>query len=248
MSETSGPPERPGGRETLRASIGADFRNSSWRLRFALIGVVAWLVYEWGPGNETVTPWLVVRTIGRNEGPMVIVAAALVGFGFTFLQQLASGTTALLGFSLFERTASAAWHRLSDDGRKEIPDWTTIGWVPRTALVFGLGTTAVALVQVVTSGEVGVRRHLKVIAQSALLLGLVVGAVAAFGGTLAWVGSEVPAWSGTTDGILRVLGNPLVWLTLAAVLFVLERRNRRQVVTVPASAAVDPDRPSRDGR
>jgi hypothetical protein len=84
----------------------------------------------------------------------------------------------------------------------------------------------VALLQVVTIGEVGIRRHPNMVEQRALLLGLVAGAFAAFGGTLAWIDRDVPPWSSTPDGIVRVLDSPLVRLTLPVVSFVLERDRR----------------------
>jgi hypothetical protein len=189
-----------------------DYRRSSWTRRFSLLGVAMWLAYEWGPGNETVTPWLLVRIIGQNEGAVAIPLTALVGFTFTTVQQLASGATALSGFSMFERTAGAAWERLHGDSPTAPLEWSRLGWGTRSVVVFGLGTTAVALTQIMSTGQVGVRRHMPVIIQSAVLCGLFVGTTGGVVATLAVLGRESSRMSGATEWLLDVLGNPLLWL------------------------------------
>ena len=79
--------------------------------------MVLWVTYEWGPGNETFTPWLLAQVIAGTDSAWVIPLTALVGFGFTAAQQLASGFTALAGFSMFDRTSRAAWNRLRGQSR-----------------------------------------------------------------------------------------------------------------------------------
>lgn len=201
----------------IRRAIAFDYRRSNWLHRAALLAVALWLAYEWGPGNETVTPWLLVRIIGHNDGSVAIPLTALVGFAFTTAQQLASGITALFGFSMFERTADASWQRLHGDSPTAPLEWSRLGWGTRGVMVFGLGTTAVALTQIMSTGHVGVRRHVPVIVQSAVLCGSLVGFL---GGVVAWLavlgrGSE--RMSGATEWLLDVLGNPLLWLGLVLI-------------------------------
>ncbi len=98
----------------MRKAAAADFRDATWPQRLALAGMAFWLMYEWGPGNETVTPWLLAQVIAGTDSAWVIPLTAFVAFGFTAAQQLASGFTALAGFSTFERTSrsgveSLAW-------------------------------------------------------------------------------------------------------------------------------------------
>lgn len=215
----------------LRAALGADWRAAPWRRRAWLVGVIAWLAYEWGPGNETVTPWLLARILRDTGGIQAIPITAGIGFAFTTAQQLASGFTALAGFTLFERSADAAWRRLRAGRPDEPGAWGQLGWGARSALVFGLGTTAVALVEVMTTGRTGVRHHRAVIVSSAVLCGLLVAAIATVTASLVVVGRHVDALTDPTDTLLRVLGNPLVWLGLllgSALLGWLRRRVARR--------------------
>jgi hypothetical protein len=193
----------------FRTAVRTDFAHATWPHRLALVGVVGWLIYEWGPGNETVTPWLLASVIGRNTGILSIAVTAAVGFTFTTLQQLASGFTALFGFSMFGLTSRAAWNRLQRNASTAPDQWSRMGWGARCALVFG--TTAVVLVQITASGEVGVRRHASVVVRSALLCGTLVGVIGALAAGVAVVGRRVSRLSGATEWVLRVLGNPLFW-------------------------------------
>ncbi len=213
---------------SVRTAIGADFRDATWPQRLALGGVMWWITYEWGPGNETFTPWLLARVIAATDSAWVVPLAALVGFVFTVTQQLASGFTALAGFSMFHRTSRAAWNRLRGQSDTVPGEWSRLGWAARSAIVFSLGTTSVALIQIMTTGEVGVRRHRRVVATSALLCATLVGALAAIAGGLALIGRNVPALEGATNSILRVLGNPLFWLALIVVSIVVRKNHVRK--------------------
>lgn len=198
----------------IRAAVSADFRTAPWLRRVALVAVVGWLIYEWGAGNETVTPWILAKVISDNKGSIAIPLTAAIGFGFTTVQQLASGFTALTGFSIFERTSGAAWQRLRGPNDTAPGEWSRLTMVGRCALVFGLGTTAVALVQIMATGKVGVRRHASVVVQSAVLCGTLVGCIGALAASVAVLGRNVTSLAGGTEWVVRILGNPLFWVGL----------------------------------
>lgn len=213
-------PPAPPAESSLRrmaVAVSADFRSARWTRRLALVGVVGWLIYEWGAGNETITPWILARVISDTEGAIAIPITAAIGFGFTTVQQLASGFTALTGFSIFERTSSAAWQRLRGQSETAPGEWSGLTIAAKCALVFGLGTTAVALVQITATGTVGVRRHASVVVQSALLCGTLVGSIGALAASVAVLGRNVEVLRGTTEWALRILGNPLFWVGLLLV-------------------------------
>ena len=222
-------PTPAGPAASVRRAVGADLRDATWPQRLALAGVVWWITYEWGPGNETFTPWLLAQVIAATDSAWVIPLSALVGFGFTATQQLASGFTALAGFSMFDRTSRAAWNRLRGQSATAPGEWSHLGWGARSAIVFPLGTTSVALIQIMTTGEVGVRRHRRVVATSAFLCATLVGALGAIAGGLSLIGRNIPALEGGTNWILRVLGNPLFWLVLIVVSVLARKIHGRKV-------------------
>jgi hypothetical protein len=232
------------GHPSLRAAVAADFRKSGWRRRLALCGVVFWLAYEWGIGNETVTPWLLARVIAERDGIGAIPAAALVGFTFTAVQQLLAGFTALAGFSMFERTAAAAWSRLENRFGSVPGEWSSLGFTGRAVLVFGLGTTAVALLQIMATGRADMRRHRRAVVEAALLCGTMVGVLGGAAGALAYSGRRIDAIDGGVDWVLRVLGNPLFWLgilvVVALVHIVGRDRGRRPGDGLPAETNSTP--------
>jgi hypothetical protein len=211
---------------SLRAAVAADFRGSGWRRRLALCGVVLWLAYEWGIGNETVTPWLLARVIAERDGIGAIPAAALVGFTFTTVQQLLAGLTALAGFSMFDRTASAAWSRLESRFGEVPGEWSNLRLTGRAVLVFGLGTTAVALLQIMATGRADMRHHRRAIVEAALLCGTIVGVLGGAAGALAYSGRRIDAIDGATEWVLRVLGNPLFWLGILVVVALVHLARR----------------------
>lgn len=230
------PPDTSADR-ALRTAVTTDFRTSGPLRRLALCGVVFWLAYEWGIGNEVVTPWLLARVISERPGLEAIPAAIVVGFVFTAIQQLLAGLTALAGFSMFDRTARAAWQRLSAQFGSVPGEWSGLGFVSRSVLVFGLGTTAVALLQITTTGEVGVRRHGRAVTESAVLCGALVGLVGGAVGALAVVGRRIETLAPFTEWVLRVLGNPLFWLGLVVLVAMVNvaRHRASSALVVPSS-------------
>ncbi|NND74216.1 MAG: hypothetical protein HKN44_04345 [Ilumatobacter sp.] len=224
---------------TLRAAARADFRSSSGRQRLALVAVVFWVGYEWGAGNEAFTPWLIAHTISITSGYGSIPIVAAVGFGFTLLQQLVSGFTALIGFSIFERTSSAAWRRLTSRMGTTPQRWSGLGVISQTVVVFGLGTTAVVLIEIVTSGRADRRAHRATVVRSATLCALGVGLIAGAAAGVALIGRRNDSLRGTTDLVLRVLGNPLLWIGLVVVVMVVQYVKARREPDDPDETSPD---------
>lgn len=225
----------PGRPDAIRDALVVDLRTSGWRQRMLLLLAVGWIGYEWGLGNETVTPWLLSWVISEHDGWSTIALTALVGFGFTFVQQLLSGLSVLAGLSVFDRTASAAWRRLATRIDPERLRWDGAGWAYRLVIVFTLGTTAVALLQIVSSGRVGVAAHRRVVVLAAGLCAAAVGIIGALAATLGQLGRSVDALAGPTDWVLRILGNPLFWIGLLGTYLVVQRLGRSDAA-VPALA------------
>jgi hypothetical protein len=165
---------------------------------------------------------VLANLLDHFDGFTAVVVVGAVAFAFTTLQQLASGFTALVGFSVLDRTAQASWQRLERSNSGLRGGWWSMRWSTRAALVFGLGTTAVALMQIITTGQVGVRVHARAVASSAAICGAVVAVISAVCAGIVAVGRAVDAWSGATDRFVAILAQPWLWLLLAAALVARE--------------------------
>lgn len=226
---------------SLGRSVRADLRASTWPQRLLLLATVGWIGYEWGFGNETATPWILVRVISSTSGWMSVVAVGFVGFAFTTAQQLLSGHIALAGFSMFDRTAEAAWRKLRTRLDEQPRGWHDLALPARALVVFTLGTTAVVLTQVMVTGRAERRRHIGVVNEAALLCGLMVGAIGAVIAAAAWFGRSVPALEPATEWLIRVLGNPLFWIGLLVVVVAVGVIRRRFASTTASSHRPSPN-------
>lgn len=220
-------------RSPLSACVRSDLADSTGRQRLLLLATIGWIAYEWGFGNEALTPWILVRVVTATSGLWSVVATAAVGFAFTALQQWVSGHTAAAGFSMFRRTSDASWRLLRERLGDEPRDWFRMSMATRALVVFTLGTTAVVLIQMATTGDVGRRRLRSVVNQAAVLCGLGVGAIGAVVAGAVWVGRSVPALEPSTDWLLRILGNPLFWIGLLVVVMAGQRLAARRSVSRP---------------
>ena len=212
---------------SFRESVWRDLTSSSWRQRCLLLATVAWIAYEWGFGNETLTPWILVTVISNTSGVGSVIAVASVGFVFTTLQQALAGHIAVTGFSLFDRTAHAAWHRLETRLGEAPRGWNGLRLAAKALLVFTLGTTAVVLMQIMVTGDANADHHRGVVNQAAVLCGAVVGVL---GGVLAaavWAARTVPALEPATDWMIRILGNPLFWIGVLVIVTAANLVRRR---------------------
>lgn len=222
-----------GERSALSTCVRSDLADSTGRQRLLLLATVGWIAYEWGFGNEALTPWILVRVVSSTSGLWSVIATAAVGFAFTAVQQWVSGHTAAAGFSMFRRTSDASWRFLRERLGDEPRDWFRMSMATRALVVFTLGTTAVVLIQLATTGDVDRRRLRSVVDQAAILCGIGVGAIGALVAGSVWVGRSVPALASTTDWLLRVLGNPLFWIGLIVVVTAGQRLIARRSVNRP---------------
>lgn len=216
------PPPEPGDGEPgtvrqLATAARKDLRSARPIQVFALIVVLAWLVFEWGPGNEIAVPTLLMGLLNRIDGNEALLIMPVAGFALGFLLQLCSGLIAAVGFSMLDHTAKAAWvtlrrWRSTSDDR----DFLSLGWAGRWGVAFFVGTTAVVLIQLFTTGEARASRHLRAVVVSAGLVGLTIGAVATVVTVAVVIGRRYAAAEPYVDGIVGLLSNPLFWMALLA--------------------------------
>ncbi len=211
-------------------------------LQYASLAVlVLTLGFEWGPGNEVVVVSTIARVIDAQPGGAGIPVVGITGLVLVGLVQLITGTAALVGFAMFERTAHVAWRAVQRLRKGEEPkDWWQMRLSTRWALAFFIGASAVSLVQMTATGRTGWRVHRWVVAQSALLAGLATGFVAIVIAGAAFTARQFPATEPAADVVIAVAGNPLFWICLFVGLSVLGAiRNRLTGASGPTDDPID---------
>jgi sulfite exporter TauE/SafE len=128
---------------------------------------------------------------------------------------------------MFRRTASAARRSLRSRLDHEPRAWDDQRIGTKVLVVFALGTTAVVLIESTTTGAVGLARQRRVVAQAALLVASIVAVIAAVGATAVLIGRRVSWLESPTEWLLRVLGNPLLWIGLLAAVLSISAIRRR---------------------
>jgi hypothetical protein len=203
-----------------------------------MVALLGWLLYEWGPGNESVTPWLVARVLSANEGVRSLVLVPAVAGVFTFVQQSASGLTALYAFGAFDRTRAVAADRLAEGAR--LGDASpSAGALTATSVL--LGTTVVALQHVLavqrarTPADGGAvrlqggraRNGARAVLVGAGGCGCVVALIGALVSLLAFAARSSPQMEPAAEAVIAFLAKPLVWLGVSVAYGAILLRPRR---------------------
>ena len=189
-----------------------DLRSASFVQLLALFAVCVWLAFEWGPGNEIAVPTVLMSILNRIPGWEAILIMPVAGFAVGFGLQMVSGTIAAVGFSMLHHTSKAAWTTLQrwrpDSDSK---DFLALGWAGRWGVAFFIGTTAVVLIQLFTTGEAKATKHLRAVLISASLVGATIGAIALVVSTAVVLGRRYPSVEPYVDSTVDLLANPLFW-------------------------------------
>lgn len=194
-----------------------DLRSANAVQVLALVVLIGWLIFEWGPGNEIAIPTLLMGLLNRLDGNEALPIMPIAGFALGFGLQLASGAIAALGFSMLDNTAQAAWLTLRRwRSGTETKNFLTLGWTARWGLAFFVGTTAVVLIQLFTTGEARAWRHMRAVMLSATLVGATIGAISTVVTVAVVLGRRFSAIEPYVDRLVDLLSNPLFWMAVLA--------------------------------
>ena len=123
--------------KSLSSAGKEDFRYTDRLDRAILIGALAMIGYEWGPGNETATPLVTGPVLDAANGPGGIALTALVAGGFVAGQQLMAGFLARRTANQFPSVTEKAYGYLNNEGEsdserfrsfKKLSLWKKIGY------------------------------------------------------------------------------------------------------------------------
>ncbi len=190
-----------------------DYHTAGFSQKVGLLATAGWLAYEWGPGNETVTPYIAAAVLERTDGYSGAAVTAAVAGGFTFVQQTASGMTTAATVSTFPRLAGTACEFADSKSAKDPGDrsWKNLGKWRQFDYAFLGGSSFVVTREAAATGNTDATYLKKQAVRSAAIAG---GTVAALGAGLDTLSQSAQGTSmeNEADIVVDIASNPLTWI------------------------------------
>jgi hypothetical protein len=219
--------------------VWADLRAAAgWRL-VGVLGVLAWMVFQWGFGNDAILPSVAANAFylvddGQTwwRGVLGVLAAAAAGGGFWALTQTIDGLVVVAGLTLVPGISGRLSNYLR--GKGWVTPYEEMRWSTRWMISYATGTSVLCLVDVFATGRHGVRHRLGLILTAAGLAAGTVTLVTIAVVTAAMIATRVPATEAGAEVFIRWARNPLTWIAIFATVFVIGRLRswRRRPATV----------------
>lgn len=199
------------------AGIGhEEFRRASVGQKLGLFTTGLFVAYEWGPGNEVVTPLIAGRVLTHTDGLASVIATSVVAGGFTAVEQIASGSTAAYAGSSFPRLAKTTYELYNEDNGDRKP-WKDSSFGKRFSYAFAIGSTFAVIREAAVTGKTEKGKLTRTAVSSAAISSTAVAALGAGAGALKMIPETAPEYvTKPADIALTVIENPYTWLGLAA--------------------------------
>jgi hypothetical protein len=215
--------------KTLWSAMRADFIGAGVGQKLGLMGMVAFIAYEWGPGNEVATPLVGAQVLARTSGLTTVIATSLITGGFTFVEQMASGWTVAYTGSQFPRLNRTAYELTQDqEGNARYGAWDEISLGKRFAYAFYLGSTAAVIREGAVTGKTRFRELRRPAFGSAVITSSTIAVLGAVLGATKWACAGTPAQP-YADVLVAIVSSPLTWLGLLVITLGYGKLTRRQV-------------------
>jgi len=193
-----------------------DLREGSIGQRIGLLATAVLVAYEWGPGNEAVTPFIGSQVLAHTDGLTSVIATSAITGGFTAVEQIAAGSAAAYTISTFPRLAKTTFE-LYNEGETDRDAWKDTPFKKRWAYAFGIGSTFAVTREAAVTGDVEQGHLTRTAASSAAISSGTVAVVGAAAGSLKLIPEDAPEYvTWVTDKVLTGIESPLTWLSLAA--------------------------------
>jgi hypothetical protein len=213
---------------TLRQVIRGDFAAASGLKLLAIVLLLAWMAFQWGLGNDILLPTIAANGYDSvddgetwSRGLAAVGVAALAGGGFWAMTQALDAVVVLGGLRLIPGITE----RLSSYLRRKgwVTPYAEMKWSTRWIIAYATGVSLLCLIDVFATGTQGVKQRRGMIAGAVALSAGTVGALVALVAGAALTASRIPA---TEDGavvFIRFAKNPLTWVVIYAVVFLVGR-------------------------
>ncbi len=219
-------PESPPRNESVWQTAKRDLSGATGLMLLAVVGLLVWMAFQWGFGNDAVLPTVAANAFDLvddgaswSRGAAGVGAAMVAAFVFWGASQLLDAVIMLSGLRIIPRLTQRISHYLT---RKNlVKPYDELSWTTRWGLAYATGVSVICLVDVFATGRPGLAGRRRMILASTLLsagtVSLVVGLVV----SAAMVATRIPAVSDEAEVFISVAKNPLTWIGLFSVLFVI---------------------------
>jgi hypothetical protein len=196
-----------------------NYKNASVNGKVVLGGLMIMTAYEWGPGNETLTPILGGQAVDSSDGLKGVAITAGITGGFTVAQQLTSSWLTRRSVQQFPDVSEKAFSFMNGgsdlDDELRFKPFDKLPPTKKLVYPFLIGTSFVVGRESFVTGSTDDKELKNVGRKSALVAGLSVAAVA---GTFDTLDQVVPDGS-IAQGVLNFFKTPIPWLGLAGAVF-----------------------------
>ncbi len=202
------------------------------------MALLAWMGFQWGFGNDVLLPSIAATGFDAiddgetwTSGFAAAAVAGVAGGGFWALTQTLDAIVVMSGLRLVPGLTQRLSTYLTRKGG--VTPYAEMTWSTRWVIAYATGVSVLCLVDVFATGRQGVRDRSVMIATSVALSAGTVGVVVGLAATATMVATRVPATASGAEVFLRWAKNPLTWVAIFAVVFLVGRlmngsRRRRE--------------------
>lgn len=221
-------------------SSSEDFRKTSLHGKVILGSLLGMTLYEWGPGNEALTPIIAGRAMDVSDGLSGIVTTAAVAGGITMAQQLSSSWLTRKSAQQFPGVSSKMFHIMNADSNEDedlrFKPFKELPLSKKGVYAFGLGTSFVVARESFVTGSTDEEKLKRTGRISAAIVGATVASVATIVDIIDQAAPD-DSWAQRVPDLIK---NPILWISIAGGIIgsdmIKSRKNRNRLKKLQVSA------------
>ncbi len=204
---------------SLWSTIKGDFANATGARVLGVLGMMIWMAFQWGWGNDVLLPPIVARAFDAIDDSSTwpsaigaIGAGTVAGSGFWGITQAFDGVVVLAGFGLIPATTARISRTLRRHGL--VKPYHELSFGTRFFVAYLSGASVLCLIDVMATGRPGLQPRRRILAEAVAMAVAGVAIVIVVITSAIAIGARVPATEGAAEFVVRYARNPLTWLAL----------------------------------
>ncbi len=230
--------------EPLWHTVKGDLSQAKgWRI-FAVVGLLVWMAFQWGWGNDILLPSIVARVFdatddGETWASGIAAVAAGTGAGALFwgVTQAFDGIVVLTGLRLLPGITARISNFLTKKG------WVKpVAELPRGTkflIAYATGVSVLCLVDVFATGRHGLRSRGRMLVEGVGLAVAGVAPIVALITGLTVLGARVEVTADAAEVAVRYARNPVTWLVIYGTIVGISALISRLTGDKPGDAVTD---------